>query len=40
MENKFNELLQEPSGEFYNFCRMSYTDFAKQNFTKNSQEKW
>lgn len=27
MEHKFNEVLYEPSGEFHNFCRMSYTDF-------------
>ncbi|KAL4711348.1 hypothetical protein ACJJTC_019189 [Scirpophaga incertulas] len=27
IEEKFNELLYEPSGEFDNFCRMSYTDF-------------
>lgn len=27
MEEKFNELLHEPSGQFDNFCRMSYVDF-------------
>lgn len=27
IEEKFNELLYEPSGEFHNFCRMSYNDF-------------
>ncbi|KAF9418815.1 hypothetical protein HW555_004482 [Spodoptera exigua] len=27
IEEKFNELLYEPSGEFDNFCRMSYSDF-------------
>ncbi|KOB63195.1 Uncharacterized protein OBRU01_24925, partial [Operophtera brumata] len=27
IEDKFNELLYEPSGEFDNFCRMSYSDF-------------
>ncbi|CAH2088894.1 unnamed protein product [Euphydryas editha] len=27
IEEKFNELLYEPSGEFHNFCRMSFTDF-------------
>lgn len=27
IEDKFNEFLYEPSGEFDNFCRMSYTDF-------------
>ncbi|KAL4703891.1 hypothetical protein ACJJTC_013068, partial [Scirpophaga incertulas] len=27
IEEKFNELLYEPSGEFDNFCRMSFTDF-------------
>ncbi|KAJ8915446.1 hypothetical protein NQ315_003208 [Exocentrus adspersus] len=27
MELQFAELLKEPSGEFMNFCRMSFTDF-------------
>ncbi|CAF4945829.1 unnamed protein product [Pieris macdunnoughi] len=27
IEEKFNELLYESSGEFHNFCRMSFTDF-------------
>lgn len=27
IEEKFNELLYEPFGEFDNFCRMSYSDF-------------
>lgn len=27
MENMFNELLIEPSGEFENFTRMTYSDF-------------
>ncbi|XP_050674464.1 uncharacterized protein LOC126971980 [Leptidea sinapis] len=27
IEEKLNELLYEPSGEFDNFCRMSYSDF-------------
>lgn len=27
MEEKSNELLYEPSGQFANFCRMSYSDF-------------
>lgn len=33
MEEKFNELLHEPSGQFSNFCRMSYSDF---NFLLNA----
>lgn len=27
MEKVFQEMLAEPSNEFHNFCRMSYTDF-------------
>lgn len=27
IEEKFNELLYEPSGEFHNFCRMSFAVF-------------
>lgn len=27
IEEKFDELLHEPSGEFDNFCRMTFTDF-------------
>ncbi|XP_045490097.1 uncharacterized protein LOC123690556 [Pieris rapae] len=27
IEEKFNDLLLEPSGQFDNFCRMTYTDF-------------
>ncbi|CAH1954258.1 unnamed protein product [Acanthoscelides obtectus] len=27
MDEKFCELLHEPSGEFHNFCRMSFADF-------------
>ncbi|CAH0721917.1 unnamed protein product, partial [Brenthis ino] len=27
IEEKFSELLYEPSGQFHNFCRMSFLDF-------------
>lgn len=27
MDEKFSELLHEPSGQFDNFCRMSFSDF-------------
>ncbi|KAJ8953306.1 hypothetical protein NQ318_012100 [Aromia moschata] len=27
MERQFQEMLAEPSNEFHNFCRMSFTDF-------------
>lgn len=27
MERQFQEMLAEPSDEFHNFCRMTYTDF-------------